>query len=146
MRRLIVLLLLIGCLVCIGQRENITEEESLNEESQAGEEMGHEPVIEEDFTMEESLEIAQQFVLNSPTYKFDGQELWHVETVEGQCQTCWVFVFEFTSRHAGYGDRSKQMVTQVITKHTARVTVENGNVTQATLDNVWDMINQEMIE
>ncbi len=150
MKKLIVVLVLIVYMGCISQEENLTEEESLDEESQSEESFieesqTEEAVEEESFTAEESLEIARQFVLNSPTYKFDGLELQHVETMEGECQSCWIFVFEFTSRHGGYGDRSKQMVTQVMTKHTARVTVENGKVVHSVLDDVWDMINQEMI-
>lgn len=140
MKKLIIILVLIVYLGCISQEENLTEGEFLEEESQT-----KEPVEEKSLTVEESLEIARQFVLNSPTYKFDGLELQHVEIIKGECQSCWIFVFEFTSRHGGYGDRSKQMLTQVMTKHTARVTVENGKVMHAVLDDVWDMLNQEMI-
>lgn len=99
-----------------------------------------------EYTEEESLEIAKKFVLNSPTYKFDGQDLNHVDTITLRCPYCWEFIFEFTSRHAGYGDRSGQMIAQVITQHTARVTVESGKVTTAVMDNKWDMIDQKMIE
>ncbi|MBU7044849.1 MAG: hypothetical protein HXS54_00315 [Theionarchaea archaeon] len=98
------------------------------------------------YTEEESLSIAQEFVLNSPTYQYDGSELVHIETIKGDCPSCWIFVFEFTSRKAGYGDRSKQIVAQVITQHTAYITVENGKVVTAVLDSVWDMIGQKMIE
>jgi hypothetical protein len=95
---------------------------------------------------DESLEIARKFVLNSPTYEFDGENLRHVDTVGLDCPSCWQFIFEFTSRHAGYGDRSEKTMAQVITAHTAIVSVENGTVTYAVLDERWDMTNQEMIE
>jgi len=99
-----------------------------------------------EYTEEESLEIARKFVLTSPTYTFDGEGLKHVKTITLRCPYCWEFIFEFTSRHAGYGDRSGQMVAQVITQHTARVSVESGEVNSAVLDDKWDMIDQKMIE
>jgi hypothetical protein len=99
----------------------------------------------EEITEEESLEIAREFALNSPTYKYDGQDLIYVETHALRCPYCWQFVFEFTSRHAGYGDRSKQMVAQVITPHTAVITISQGRITEAILDNQWDIIKQIMM-
>jgi len=97
-------------------------------------------------TEEESLKIAREFVEKSPTYKYDGADLKFVETKTLQCPSCWVFVFEFTCRHAGYGNRSKQRVLQVITSHTAVVTVQEGKVTSAVLDDQWDVISQKIIE
>jgi hypothetical protein len=90
------------------------------------------------------LEIAQKFVLNSPTYEFDGDNLRHVDTMSLDCLLCWQFTFEFTSRHEGFGDRLGQIMAQVITLHTAKVSVESGKVTHAVLDDKWDMIDQEM--
>lgn len=118
-------------------------EEQPEEQKQKQEQVDHQdsPVTEE-----ESLKIAREFVEKSSTYKYDGADLKHVETKTLQCSSCWVFVFEFTCRHAGYGNRSKQMLLQVITPHTAVVSVENGKVTSAVLDDQWDMINQKIIE
>ena len=135
MKALIVILLVLS-LGCISQSPTPTQDSA-------------EPITGENphqYTEEESLSIAQEFVLNSPTYQYDGSQLVHIETNKGDCPSCWIFVFEFTSRKAGYGDRSKQMVAQVITQHTAYITVENGKVVIAVLDNVWDMTGQKMIE
>ncbi len=131
MKHLMMVLLLILSLGCVDQKTSYT---------------GGESPIEESSPEAESLEIAREFVLKSPTYRFDGENLTYIETLTAKCPNCWVFIFEFTSRKAGYGDRSKQQVAQVITQHTAEVTVENGKVTAAVLDDVWDMINQKMIE
>jgi heat shock protein HslJ len=96
---------------------------------------------------DESLNIAQQFLKNSPTYNFDGIEetLKNKETLTLRCPYCWQFIFTFGSRHAGYGDRTGQMLAQVITLHTARITVQEGEVTYAVLDDKWDMLQQERI-
>lgn len=98
-------------------------------------------------TEAKSLEIAREFVERSPTYQFDGYNLRHRETLyaDTACEHCYTFVFEFESRHAGYGNRTGQMLAQVITPHQAQVTVENGEVTSAILDGKWDMINQAFI-
>ncbi len=67
------------------------------------------------------------------------------DTQTAGCPSCWEFTFEFDSRHAGYGDRTGQVLAQVITPHRAVVTVEEGEVTSAVMDGKWDMLRQEMI-
>ena len=86
---------------------------------------------------------AKNFVENSETYKFDGFDLDLNETLyPDTCENCYQFVFNFKSRHAGYGNRSGQMLAQVITPHTATITIKNSKVTKAILDGKWDMIQQ----
>jgi len=96
---------------------------------------------------EESREIAEEFVEDSPTLVFDGIEdsLVLTDTLTLQSPYCWQFVFEFDSSHAGYGDRTGLMLAQVITPHQAVVTVEQGEVTGAVLDGEWDMLSQETL-
>ncbi len=100
------------------------------------------------FSEEGSKEIAREFIKKSPTYVFDGYNLKHQETLypdlEG-CTSCFTFVFEFTSRHGGYGNRTGKEVTQALTPHEAHITIKNGEIYSALLDLKWDMLNQEMI-
>lgn len=98
-------------------------------------------------TEEQSQQIAESFVKSEATFRFDGmtETLNLVETVTLRCPYCWQFVFEFNSRHSGYGDRTGQVLAQVITPHTARVTVERGEVTHAVMDDKWDMMRQTLI-
>jgi hypothetical protein len=98
------------------------------------------------FTEENSRQLADEFVRNSPTFKFDGIEdsLKLVETLYSDIENAWQFVFQFESRHAGYGNRTGQMLAQVITPHEAIITVEDGEVKSAVIDEKWDMINQRM--
>jgi PGF-CTERM protein len=95
-----------------------------------------------------SLEIAEEYLLNSPTFRFDGIEdsLKLVDTNTLDCPDCWEFVFEFQCRHAGYGNRAGQMLAQVITPHTAKIVIEQGRVTSAIMDEKWDMLEQKMID
>jgi len=96
-------------------------------------------------SQEESQQIAEDFVRNSPTFQFDGmaETLKLVETQTMRCPYCWTFVFEFESQHAGYGDRTGQMLAQVITPHRAVITLVEGEVTRAIMDEKWDMIEQK---
>jgi hypothetical protein len=93
-------------------------------------------------TEAESREIARAFVASSPTYRYDGFDLRYNQTIVMRCPYCWLFVFEFTSRHAGYGNRTGQVLAQVLTPHQAEVTVLNGTITSAVLDGRWDMLTQ----
>ena len=98
-------------------------------------------------TEEESQQIALDYLLNSPTYLFDGIDgsVELVETLTARCPSCWVFRYEFESSHAGYGDRTGQTLAQVITSHTASIGVEQGRVNAAIMDAKWDMITQELV-
>ena len=68
-----------------------------------------------------------------------------VDTLTARCPYCWAFIFEFDSRQAGYGDRTGQMLAQVITPHRAVISVEQLEVVSAVMDERWDMLSQEMI-
>ncbi len=98
-------------------------------------------------TEEQSRKIAEDFLRKEPTFVFDGMEetLVLAETIVLRCPSCWEFIFEFDSRHAGYGDRTDQMVAQVITHHRAVITVVRGEVTRAIMDKQWDMMEQKLI-
>lgn len=93
-----------------------------------------------------SLSVARDFVENSATYAFDGSGLeqsgeFYIDS--RACSGCYAFMFDFTSSHAGYGDRTDEVVAQVLTEHTAHVFVVGGNVLSGILDGRWDMIRQE---
>ena len=96
---------------------------------------------------EGSQKIAEEFLRNSPTFVFDGMEdtLRLTDTLTARCPYCWAFIFEFESRHAGYGDRTGQVLAQVITPHKALITVQEFEIISAVMDDKWDMINQEML-
>ncbi|MBR9676573.1 hypothetical protein GOV04_00335 [Candidatus Woesearchaeota archaeon] len=95
---------------------------------------------------ESSQTTALEFVKNSPTFVFDGiEETLTVGPVVSlsKCKNCWLFEIRFDSRAAGYGDRSGQILAQVITEHNAKVFVEDDEVTAALLDEQWDMVVQK---
>jgi len=100
----------------------------------------------EEVSFEESRRIAEEAVKNAPTYKFDGFDLKFVSSEALRCPSCWEFTFSFQSRAAGYGDRSGQMLAQVITPHTIRVTVDNGKITSLVTDQTLDELSQKFLK
>ena len=99
------------------------------------------------YSVKESERIAYAFVLQSPTYRFDGIQgtLELVRTDTLRCPGCWQFTYRFQSSHAGYGDRTGRMLAQVITPHECRITVQEYQVTKAIMDERWDMLTQSFI-
>jgi hypothetical protein len=95
---------------------------------------------------EGSQRVAEEFVRLESTFRFDGIP----ETLEVTSTTSvgngWKYTVEFDSRHAGYGNRSGQVLAEVITHHVAEVTVQAGLVTIAIMDGEWDMIKQQMLD
>jgi len=106
---------------------------------------GGKPVSEE-----ESSEMACEFLMNSPAFRYDGiqETIEHVETVHPypiDRPYLWVFVFTFKCRHAGYGDRRGQTLLEVMTPHKAHIVVQESRVVPAVMDKRWDMIARKMI-
>ncbi len=102
--------------------------------------------IKRDYSMEDSKEIAKLFILNSPTYSYDGNALRFRESNTLRCDNCFIFIFKFASSYPGYGDRSNQILTETITDHLIGVVVQKGEVVQAVIDNEWDEIKQRYIK
>jgi ribosomal protein S12 len=89
--------------------------------------------------------IAQHFILNAPTYAFDGID-GTLRVVETMSLESWpvqyIVVLSFESSHAGYGDRTGEVLAQVVTTHVATVKVVNGEVVQAIIDDIWNELDQ----
>jgi hypothetical protein len=102
-------------------------------------------------TEEKAREIAAEFIKNSPTFQFDGIEgsIKFVKAEPGWTSSFMstVFTFEFQTAHPGHGDRTGQILAQVITDHTAVVLVnmQTDAVPYAVCDGTWDMVNQEVL-
>jgi hypothetical protein len=93
---------------------------------------------------EGSQRVAEEFVKQEDTYRFDG--IPETLKVTGTTSTGngWKYTIEFDSRHGGYGNRTGQALDLVITHHTSEVTMQAGKVTNAIMDGQWDMISQRI--
>lgn len=100
------------------------------------------------------LKIAEDFIQNSSTFKFDGIEgsIALVKTEPSFSfsssippDNSWSYTFEFQNRHPGYGDRTGQYLTEIIVTHHASIVVnmETDMVMTATCDDTWNMITEK---
>jgi hypothetical protein len=115
---------------------------------------GHRAVAEEmeklidearEISIDEARVIAEEWIRGSPTYGHDGFDL----SLVGQERLGpgrYGFTYSFNSRSAGYGNRSGQVVAQVITPHTIRVRIDDLRVTHAVIDGRWDDLKQQLID
>ena len=94
---------------------------------------------------EAALQIARHFIMNAPTYAFDGID-GTLLLIEATSLESWpvqyVVIHSFESSHAGYGDRTDVVLAQAVTTHVVTVKVVNGEVVQAVIDKVWDELEQ----
>jgi hypothetical protein len=99
---------------------------------------------------DEAAGVAVKWIEGAPTFSFDGVAgSINVDSVT-LAQTFappsfYIVELSFDCSHGGYGDRSGEMVLQVIEHHTATIHVTDGAVTLAVLDNVWDELNCAML-
>ena len=100
------------------------------------------------FTEKDALHAAEEYVLNSPTFTFDGIEetVQLVETQYSDKDNSWQFIFRFDSRHSGYGDRNSQILAEVTTPHEAIIITDYNGVKSAIMDGKWDMIKQQITD
>jgi hypothetical protein len=88
--------------------------------------------------------LAKQFVMDDPTFEFDGM----ADTLTAELDESGdpaIATVNFTSRQAGYGDRTGMMLAEVLTPHTCILKISNGQVQSAVMDGTWDMMSQKKI-
>lgn len=92
-------------------------------------------------------DIGLDFVKADKTYKFDGMEdtlkVSYNRTLDGNV---YEIIAEFTSAHGGYGDRTGEMVLQVLTDHRAVIHVKDDKIIYAVMDDQWDMVNDKLLK
>jgi uncharacterized lipoprotein YajG len=110
---------------------------------------GEENIIEEvvELTEKEVISLAKEWVAsNAPTYMHDGSKL-NIQQVQLLSPSLYQIIFSFESTSAGYGDRSDSATAQVITEHFITTVVSNtGEVQSAITDEIYDEINNELVE
>ena len=98
-----------------------------------------------DTSIEEAEQLARDWLMAAPTFNFDGIEgtMSIIDTAIAESYPVQYFItISFTCAQPGYGDRTGEILAQVITDHTARVVVSSGEVRSAVIDDVWDEFNQ----
>lgn len=98
------------------------------------------------------LELAQNFLRSNPTFGFDGIEesieLGPVISTIDQPPSIFRLSINFTSSHPGYGDRTDQILAQVLTDHRIDITIGRIGISNqflvqsAEIDGVWNELTQ----
>ncbi|SFM90896.1 hypothetical protein [Methanolobus profundi] len=95
---------------------------------------------------EETQKITEQWITSMPTYSYDGYNLTLEEhIVLDTLPSIHGLTYTFTSSHEGYGDRSDEVLTEVVTNHTIRVSLSQREIRKAIIDEAWDEITQEPV-
>ncbi len=92
-------------------------------------------------------DVVENLIRAGSTYRYDGTvgSIKLLSATADAADKNWVFTVEYETSHAGHGDRTGHMMAQVITRHTAIVTVTDGEITSAVCDNSWDMLKDSAI-
>ena len=101
----------------------------------------------QEFSEDGAVSTARSYLKGMPTYAFDGlSDSVEVAKVEPlRMLNTWEVTIAFTSSHSGYGDRSGQIVLQVLTPHVTRIVVSEGRVTRAVTDETYDELNESIL-
>lgn len=102
--------------------------------------------------LELEIRLAEEAVKNSATFKFDGIA-GSIKLINATNETpissfrATLCTFEFQTGHPGHGDRSGQILAQVITTHRAEVYVDQDShqVKMAFCDDTWDLIKNKAL-
>ena len=93
--------------------------------------------------------IAEAFVRNSSTFRFDGiEDSLRLESLRpmASCPGCYEYILHFESRHPGFGDRSGLGITSALTAHRATIILKDQKVVSGVLDKAWDMTSQRILD
>ena len=94
---------------------------------------------------DDAVKIAESYLLTCETFRFDGiKSSVTVDTVVS-VQSGWKIRLNSTCAHPGYGDRTVQLLLQVISSHQIQITVQEGRVSSAIIDEKWDEVSQSLI-
>lgn len=97
---------------------------------------------------EQAIALTEQFIKNTSTFAFDGIEgsikKLKIESADGGNK--WKLTYVFKCKHPGYGDRSDQSLAEVITRHSALVTIQDCRIIAATCDRTYDLLTDKQIK
>src|SRR5574338_156017 len=104
------------------------------------------PITPEEQAKNDALGVAQRYIVTSPTFAFDGLhntlDVEDISIMESDPMQYKIRI-AFDSTSSGFGDRTGQMLAQVMTHHKTDIIVSEGNVISAVTDGAWDEINHQ---
>ncbi len=99
-------------------------------------------------TQDRAATMAVSMIKNSPTFTFDGiaGSIKQVSADSPDNGQTWKLQYTFKTAHPGHGDREGQVLAEVITEHSAQLTLTNCIIVSAVCDNSWDLLSNTVIQ
>ena len=90
------------------------------------------------------IDLTKQFITTSPTFAFDGiVDSLEIKIISADTYESKYFLEgKFKTLHTGYGDRTNLELSKDITLHIIEISVVDGQIISAVIDNQWDELNQ----
>jgi hypothetical protein len=107
-----------------------------------------ETILHIDTSLDNAEQLALEWSMAAPTYRFDGTEgsMSIIDTVVAEsCPVQYYISISFNCAQPSYGDRTGEVLAQVVTEHIARILVSSGEVRGAVIDDAWDELNQREV-
>ena len=88
--------------------------------------------------------MTKQLITTSPTFAFDGiVDSLEIKIISADTYESKYFLEgKFKTLHTGYGDRTNLELSKDITLHIIEISVVDGQIISAVIDNQWDELNQ----
>ncbi len=106
------------------------------------------PTTPEEQAKYDAMGVAQRYIVSSPTFAFDGLsdtlDVEDVSVMESNPVQYRIRI-AFDSANAGFGDRTGQILAEVITHHKMDIIVSEGNIISAVTDDAWDEMNHQYV-
>lgn len=86
--------------------------------------------------------MSLSLIKNSPTFSYDGikESIKQVKAESSDSGQTWKLIYSYKTAHPGHGDRSDQVLAEVVTGHTAEITLTKCKITSAMCDKTWDLL------
>ena len=93
-------------------------------------------------SQEQASALSLSLIKNSPTFTFDGikDSIKQVKVESPDNGSTWNLTYSFKTAHPGHGDRAEEMLAQMVTGHTAQITVTKCKITSAVCDKKWNLL------
>ncbi|MCX6005332.1 MAG: hypothetical protein NT082_06640 [Chloroflexi bacterium] len=89
--------------------------------------------------------IAENYLKGTATFQFDGVQ-GSIKLLTNEAlkdKSGWLLTYTFQTTHPGHGNRSSQVLAQVITAHRAVIEIKQCKVTSVICDNSWNLIEDK---
>jgi len=94
-------------------------------------------------SLEQASAMSLSLIKSSPTFAYDGikDSIKQVKVESSDNGQTLKLLYVFKTAHPGHGDRSGEVLAQVVTEHTAQITLSKCKITSAVCDKTWNLLS-----